>query len=432
MSGLRLFPLCGVLLCAAAGQTPADAPLTLTLDDALARARANAPQLLSANIAAQLAREDSRQAKAALLPEVATLNQFIYTQPNGQASGTFISNDGPRVYNNWVNVHGDLYAPAKLADYRRTRLAEDIARARAEIAARGLVATVVQDYYGMVSAARKLANARQSERESLDFLEITRKQERGGEAAHSDTVKAEIQYIQRQRDAQEARLSLDKARLGFAVILFPDFRQDYALTDDLEAGRPLRTFAEVNALAARSNPDIRAAQLTLDQQQYEIKSAKAAMLPALSFDYFFGMNANELALHNPEGARNLGSVAQVQMTIPVWAWGAAQSRVRQAELRRQQAKYDLTLTQRELLANLNAFYLEAQVAGEQIATLKKSLELSADSLRMTLLRYKAGEVTVLEVVDAQSTAAQARNAYDDGVVRSRVALANLQTLTGEL
>ena len=33
MSGLRLFPLCGVLLCAAAGQTPADAPLTLTLDD---------------------------------------------------------------------------------------------------------------------------------------------------------------------------------------------------------------------------------------------------------------------------------------------------------------------------------------------------------------------------------------------------------------
>jgi hypothetical protein len=34
------------------------------------------------------------------------------------------------------------------------------------------------------------------------------------------------------------------------------------------------------------------------------------------------------------------------------------------------------------------------------------------------------------VVDAQTTLVEARNAYDDGLVRSRVALANLQTLTG--
>ncbi len=42
------------------------------------------------------------------------------------------------------------------------------------------------------------------------------------------------------------------------------------------------------------------------------------------------------------------------------------------------------------------------------------------------------EVGVLEVVDAQSTLIQARNAYDDGLVRYRVALAALQTLTGTL
>ena len=39
------------------------APLTLTLQDALARARANVPQLLSANITAQLAHEDRVQAQ---------------------------------------------------------------------------------------------------------------------------------------------------------------------------------------------------------------------------------------------------------------------------------------------------------------------------------------------------------------------------------
>jgi hypothetical protein len=33
-------------------------------------------------------------------------------------------------------------------------------------------------------------------------------------------------------------------------------------------------------------------------------------------------------------------------------------------------------------------------------------------------------------VDAQTTLVQARNAYDDGVVRYRLAIANLQTITG--
>ena len=58
--------------------------------------------------------------------------------------------------------------------------------------------------------------------------------------------------------------------------------------------------------------------------------------------------------------------------------------------------------------------------------------LGTESLRLTTLRYKNGESTVLEVVDAQTTATLANAAYEDGAVRYRVALANLQTLTGEL
>jgi outer membrane protein TolC len=49
-----------------------------------------------------------------------------------------------------------------------------------------------------------------------------------------------------------------------------------------------------------------------------------------------------------------------------------------------------------------------------------------------VLRYQAGEATALEVVDAQNTATQARNANDEGLARHRVALANLKMLTGTL
>ena len=405
-------------------------PRVVTLQEAMELARTNSPQLASANITALLAHEDRVQAKAALLPNANWFNQFIYTQPNGTPSGVFVANDGPHVYNNWATVHGDLFAPGKRAEYQRTMAAEAVARAKADIAGRGLIATVVQNYYGLVSAQRKYANAQLSLREAGQFADITQKQEQGGEVAHADVVKAQIQLAQRQRDAQEAQVAIEKARIGFAVILFPDFRRDYSVVDDLQSMPALPPFEQVQGLASKNSPDIRAAQSLVRQETLGITLARSAYLPALSFDYFFGINANQYAIYNRSHLNNLGSVAQAQMTIPLWTWGATRSKIKQAQLHLQQAKNDLSLTQRTLLANLNSFYLEAETATSQLASLKSSLDLSTESLRLTLLRYQAAEATALEVADAQTTLVQARNAYDDGVVRYRLALANLQTLTG--
>jgi len=58
------------------------------------------------------------------------------------------------------------------------------------------------------------------------------------------------------------------------------------------------------------------------------------------------------------------------------------------------------------------------------------VDFASEGLRLNTLRYQAGEATVLDLVDAQTAITQARNAYDDGMVRYRVALSNLQTLTG--
>src|ERR1022692_275258 len=83
----RILPILGLALalrCGAFAQTPTPAPaLTLTLQDAMERAKAVSQQLLSADIAARLAREDKVQAKAALLPSVNWEHGFAYTQPNG-------------------------------------------------------------------------------------------------------------------------------------------------------------------------------------------------------------------------------------------------------------------------------------------------------------------------------------------------------------
>jgi outer membrane protein TolC len=104
--------------------------------------------------------------------------------------------------------------------------------------------------------------------------------------------------------------------------------------------------------------------------------------------------------------------------------------VHQNEAKAHAAQVTLSQAQRQLLASLYAKYNESLVARTALDSARDMADLAAESLRLTALRYTAGESTALEVVDAQNTLIQARNAFDDAGARYRVALADLQTLTG--
>jgi outer membrane protein TolC len=423
--------LAAALCAGVANAQPVGGP-PLSLQDALAQAKANSQQFRQAQLASDLATEDRKQARAALLPSVNGFSQYIYTEPNGTASGIWVPNDGPKVYATWLNVHGDVFSFGKLSEYRSAAAAEAVARAKADVAGRGLVATIVTNYYTLVAAERKLASARQSLREAQQFMEITQRQEAGGEVAHSDVIKSQIQVNQRLRDERETELAVLKSRLGLSVLVFTDFRDQFTVVDDLQQIAPLPPLNEMKATAVASSPDVRVAEASVQQETLGVGVARGGVLPSLSFVYFDGINANEFATVDPEGHKLLGSVAQVQLNVPIFNWGAGQSKLRQAQLRVSAAKAELTLAQRQLQSNISTFHREAEIARDQVASLRESLDLATESLRLTVLRYQAGEVGVLEVVDAQSTLIQARNAYDDGLVRYRVALAALQTLTGTL
>ena len=100
-----------ITLSAGASAQPPVPGGALTLQAALAQARANAQQFAAAQTAAGLAAEDRKQAFGTLLPSLSGFTQYIYTQPNGTPSGVFVANDGPKIYNMWLTVHGDVFAP---------------------------------------------------------------------------------------------------------------------------------------------------------------------------------------------------------------------------------------------------------------------------------------------------------------------------------
>ena len=421
-------------------------PVLITLKDALERAKKYGGQVQTAELAARLAHEDRVQAKAGLLPTLSAFNQFVYTEGNGTPSGVFVANDGVHVYNEQAVVHQDLFSIVRRGELRRARAAEAVAQARRDLAVRGLNLTVTQDYYAIVVTQRKAANARTSLGDAAEFLDITQKQEQRGEAAHSDTIKAQIQKQQRERDLQDAEVAIEKAKVALGVLIFSDVVQDFGVEDDLDHAPSLDAMEAVRAKAMSLSPDLRAAEGTVNQAQSERNVATYAFLPSLGVDFYYGIDANQFAVNSAltqatgrstlpnylvSGRHNLGYSAAVTLNIPIWDWGTIRSRVRQAKFREGQAQFDLTVAKKQVGADIATAYLEARTAQQQLASLRSSVELSQESLRLTTLRYKAGEATVLEVVDAQTTLATARTAYADGLLRYRTAIAAIQALTGQ-
>jgi len=421
-------------------------PVTISLDEALKRAEANEPAFASAMADARVARLDRSIARAGLLPSVTYHNQALYTQPNGlsnqagqgvgaQPSPIFIANNAVREYAS-QGVVNDEIGLGQISAVRRADAADARASAELEIARRGLASTVTGLYYGLAASNRKLQIAQDAAKEAADFTKLTGQREQAREAAHADTVKAQLEEQGRDRELSDAKLNADKARLDLAVLLFPDPRTPYTISVP-ETPAALASRDEVNQLAAKNNVELKSAFAALNVSNADVLAARSAYFPSLGLNYTYGIDAPQFATNGPVGAdgtrvKNLGYSAMVTLDIPVWDWLATEHKVKQSEIRRDAAKVALTATQRRLIAQLDEAYAEAEASRNQLASLDASVSTAAESLRLTKLRYTAGETTVLEVVDAQSAFITAENAREDGRVRYEAALAELRTLTGTM
>lgn len=420
---------------------PSAAPPTVTLQDALQRARQNEMQFQASVADAAIAREERVQARAGLLPAFSATTQYLGNQrtpDNVNPNGRFVSMDGVHMYRAWAVMHQDLSPGVFMrTPLRKAEAGEAMAVARLEIAQRGLAVTVTRNYYGLVAAQRKYATAQLAAQQAERFLENVRRQEQLGQIARSDVVKADIQHQQQQQGFREAALAMDNARLALAVLLSPTLDENFTVVDDMQSGPALPPFGDVRTMAERGNPDLRLAGETLKAAGQDVRAAKNAFLPSLVVDAVYGIEANEFALHSRIAAQpelgvlpNLGYFVTVNLSVPLWDWGGLRSKLHQSETRVRQAETTLTQTQRQLMSNLYAIYNETLTARSAADNLRRIVDLASESLRLIVLRYQAGESTILEVVDGQNTLVQTRNAADDAEARYRVAVAELQTLTG--
>jgi outer membrane protein TolC len=424
--------------------SPKNESLSISLKDAIERAEHNEPAFAAAVAANKVAGLNRSIARSALLPSIVYHNQYLYTEAahgatgSGNASAGTTSAGTPRfIANNTVHEYMSQGVVSETLGYQQLNAlavasAQSVlAQAELEIARRGLVSAVVGLYYGSLAADSKIEVAKRAGMEAADFTNNTRAREEGREVAHADVVKAQLLQQQRDRELADAVLQAEKSRLELAVLLFPDPHAQFRLAVAAEPP-PLGTREEIEAIAASNNPELKSAQASLHAATLDVAGARAAYLPDLALNFTYGIDAPEFAVHAPDGTRNLGYSASATLDIPVWDWFATHNRVKQSVAVRDSARVALTATQKRLIAQLDEFYNEAKVARDQLQSFDASVDTARDSLRLTRLRYSAGEATVLEVVDAQSSLTVQENAHEDGILRYQNALANLQILTGQI
>ena len=436
---------------AQAGSAQAQQPVTITLDEAIRRAEGSDPAYASAAGANRSAKLGQRIALAGVLPNVHASSTDIYAQPNGiYTEGDagqvlaplprFVSYDARPWEYIAMGMADETVSFGSAAALHRANAAAAQAAAEQEIARRGLVAGVTALFYGSLAADHDVAVAQQALDNAANFTKITQDREQAREAAHADVVKAQLTEQGLQRGLQDAQVAAERAKLELGVLLFPDPRTPYTLSAP-ESAPPLPPRADVDAAAAKNNPELRSALEALKMSNADVTTATAAYLPNAVVSVAYGIDANQFSTKGPLlttgpnagiQARNLGYSFTATVNLPVWDWLSTEHRVKQSKIQRQVAKVTLTNTQRQLIARLDIAYAEAATARDQLASLEQSVTTAEQSLRLTTMAYKGGDATVLEVVDAQNSYVAAEMARESGRVRYENALANLQTLTGTM
>jgi outer membrane protein len=296
----------------------------------------------------------------------------------------------------------DFGARSASLDNARQLLAAAIATQDSTVQSVFLAA--VQDYYQTQASFAALDAALESERAAKESFAAAEARYNAGSATPADKLQAQTAYSQATLNRITADGNLKNAQGTLANMLGLDANRNVALAAANTTAIPSDFEGDVNALieqARQHRPDLQAAAAQVKAAQAGTDAARAAGRPTLSLT----ASADQ---YNTGGINTHGSTVGINLSVPIFNGYAPTYRIRSAE-----AQVDVKNAQLEQLRLQVA--LDVWTAYQHLTTATQSLRSSADLLnsaeqseRVALGRYKAGVGSMLDVLNAQSALAGAR------------------------
>lgn len=286
-----------------------------------------------------------------------------------------------------------------------------------------LQATLAQTYFSLRTSealAQVLAQTTQAYAKSL---ELTQNRYQGGVVSAADVAQAQTQLKTAQ--AQQAEARLQRAQLEHALaVLVGQAPATFSVEPRTLAGAlpiPPAVPLQLPSSLLERRPDIAAAERQMAAANAQMGAAEAAFFPALTLSVNGGFRNNDLG-SLIQSANKFWSLG------PSLLWAAFDGGARQAASDSARASYDQTVatykqTVLTALQEVEDNLIAATVLQEEAALQQEALASARRALDIAQNQYKAGTVSYLLVVSAQTASLSAERSLLD-VGNRRLAAVN--------
>jgi len=266
---------------------------------------------------------------------------------------------------------------------------------------------LVQSYLSLRIADEQIALLKRTVAEYQRALELATNRYKGGVAARSDVSQAEAQLKSTQAQAIDAGIARAQFEHAIAVLIGRAPAELAIAPAPLAAQVPVIPQALPSELLER-RPDIAAAERRVAAAGAQVGAARAALFPALTLSGTVGYRQNAWG--------GLLSVANRFWSIgPAVAFTLFDGGLKRSQVAQAEAVYDqnvATYRQTVLTAfqNVEDNLVALRLLEEQAKVQADAVRAANESLDHALAQYRAGIVSYVNVITAQTAALNNRNA----------------------
>lgn len=317
-----------------------------------------------------------------------------------------------------------------LANYRFAKLGVDSSKASVETAKRDIVLQVRVGYFNILRADKFVDVAKQAVKQFEAQLEVTKAFFDVGIVPKNDVLQAEVRLANARQALISAENALATAKASFNTLLRREINAPLEVVDIL-AYKPFPLgFEAALEEALQQRPEVKAAQLNIDQAKENVKVARSEFFPTISLAGNYGRTSDEYSLQG-DLLSDRWSI-QALATLTLWNWGNTVYKVGENKVKVNQAEDSKTQLIESITLEVKGDYLNMQVAEKNLNVAEKSIESADENLRMNEERYKYQVATQTDVLDAVVLQAQARVNYYGALSDFNVAKAQLERAMGRM
>jgi outer membrane protein, heavy metal efflux system len=304
------------------------------------------------------------------------------------------------------------------------RLAVDVAQAEAQLERVQLQAEVREAYAALLLAQQREEALQGSIRALQELVAILRAREEGGEGSAYDRMRGQRALIDLEAERSLAAGDRARAQGRLAGFLGPQTTPEQLVAADsliAPVSQPLPLALIEQALANRG--DYRASELSIDRFEAERAAATRLQIPTPSLTG--GLKRSDFG-----GTTSSGYQVSVDFSIPLFSRGQAATALATAQKARAQAEAESWRLQIE--ADVRAAHNVARIQHERVTRYQEAAAAIAEPLaQIGRVGYEEGELTILELLDADRQALDARLQLLELAAAARRAAIELDRVIGQ-